>query len=150
MALYFVGLLPFGTGPSHPSSGVRRGNRPPDCCLYRLTPLRLSVQGALSALCYPASLESPGRAIRGTPVRRAKGSPDPLQSSGSPLAHPLSGRKVHRSFLLIRFALPGPLKIKGLRVNVGLLLYFWNTVTNYPWLVFYWLALECSSDPNGR
>ncbi len=137
-------LLHLGTGPNHPGSGVRRGNRPPDRCLYRLAPLRLSVHGALSALCYPASLESPGRAFprfavplrlkvqgspsvanpldgatihwivalfrlaHGTPVRRAKGSPDPLQSSGSPLAHRLSGRKVHGTFLLVRFALPGP------------------------------------------
>ncbi len=39
----------------------------------------------------PAPLENPGRAVRGTPVHRAKGPPDPLQCSGSPVAWAFTG-----------------------------------------------------------
>jgi len=38
------------------------------------------------------SLASPGLAVRGKPVRRAKGPLDPWQVSGSPMASPFAGR----------------------------------------------------------
>ncbi len=51
----------------------------------------------------PATLESPGRAVRGTPVHRAKGPPDPLQCSGSPVAWAFAGTSVHRTLVYIWF-----------------------------------------------
>ncbi len=47
-------------------------------------------QAFLRSRC-PALLERPGRAVRGTPVYRAKGPLDPLQCSGSPMAWAFAG-----------------------------------------------------------
>ncbi len=72
-------------------------------------PLRIAVLAALGhrpkpffAVAVPATLESPGRAVRGTPVHRAKGPPDPLQCSGSPMAWAFAGTSVHRTLALFR------------------------------------------------
>ncbi len=61
-------------------------------------PLRVAVLAALGhrpkpffAVAVPATLESPGRAVRGTPVHRAKGPPDPWQCPGSPVAWAFAG-----------------------------------------------------------
>ncbi len=53
--------------------------------------LRLRTGQAFLRCRGPASLESPGRAVRGTPVYRAKGPLDPLQCSGSPMARAFAG-----------------------------------------------------------
>ena len=50
----------------------------------------------------PASLERPGRAVRGTPVHRAKGPLDPLQYSDSPMPERSTGKS-------IRYAIPASL-----------------------------------------
>ncbi len=55
------------------------------------------------ALAVPASLERPGRAVRGTPVHRAKGPLDPLQCPGSPMAWAFAGTSVRRTLVYIRF-----------------------------------------------
>ncbi len=44
----------------------------------------------LPALGFPAALGRPGQTLRALPVRRAKGSLDPWQVSGSPMASPFS------------------------------------------------------------
>ena len=73
-------------------------------------PLRVAVLASLGhrpkpffAVAVPATLESPGRAVRGTPVHRAKGPPDPLQCSGSPAAWVFAGTTVHRIVVFLRF-----------------------------------------------
>ena len=83
------------------------------CPYFALAP----AQAFLRSRC-PASLERPGRAVRGTPVHRAKGPLDPFQCSGSPMAWAFGGAKVHwtfafyrltpRTFILARFT-PVPL-----------------------------------------
>lgn len=57
-------LLRLGTGARHPGAGVRRGNSPPDCCLYP---------------AHPAPLGGPGRFIPGFPVRRFAAHPRVLR-----------------------------------------------------------------------
>ncbi len=72
-------------------------------------PLRVAVLASLGhrpkpffAVAVPASLESPGRAVRGTPVHRAKGPPDPWQCPGSPVAWAFAGTTVHRTVVFLR------------------------------------------------
>ncbi len=62
------------------------------------TPLRRSAQGPFFAPAFPASLERPGRPVRGARARRGGDSPDPRLLSGSPLA-------LARTRALLRFAL---------------------------------------------
>ncbi len=50
------------------------------------TPLRRSAQGPFFAPAFPASLERPGRPVRGARARRGGDSPDPRLLSGLPLA----------------------------------------------------------------
>ncbi len=58
-------------------------------------------QAFLRSRC-PALLERPGRAVRGTPVHRAKGPLDPLQCPGSPMAWAFAGTSVRRTLALFR------------------------------------------------
>ena len=66
--------------------------------------LRSRVRAYLPSFRLPASLGSPGQTVRGLPVRRTNRPLDHLQTSGSPMASPLTGMKVHRTFILFRFA----------------------------------------------
>ncbi len=80
--------------------------------LLRFAVLALACKPAarLPALGFPAALGRPGQTLRGLPVRRAKGSLDPWQVSGSPMASPFSRAKVPRTFALIRFTALVPLR----------------------------------------
>ena len=66
--------------------------------------LRSRVRAYLPSFRLPASLGSPGQTVRGLPVRRTNRPLDHLQTSGSPMASPLTGMKVHRTFILFPFA----------------------------------------------
>ncbi len=110
-------LLRLGTGPSLPWLGRSPGRASTGHSPYSGSPTGLlSVSGTpryggksgvcLPALRFPAALGRPGQTLRGLPVRRTKGPVDPWPVSGSPVANPLSGIKLPRSFIYIRFA-PG-------------------------------------------
>ncbi len=66
--------------------------------------LRSKARACLPSFRFPAPLGSPGQTDRGLPVRRANRPLDYLQISGLPMASPLTGMKVHRTFILFRFA----------------------------------------------
>ncbi len=105
---------------------ARRGGDSPDPRLLSGLPLALARTRALlrfalralackscaclPALGFPAALGRPGQILRGLPVRGAKRPLDPWQVSGSPMASPFSGAKVHRTFALIRFTALVPLR----------------------------------------
>ncbi len=98
--LFFSGspCCAWKTGTAHPCSV-----RSPGQSLRLRTPCVAwaPAQAFLRCRC-PASLESPGRAVRGTPVHRAKGPPDPWQCPGSPVAWAFAGTSVHRTLALFR------------------------------------------------
>ena len=57
-------------------------------------------------------LEVRARPVYGLPVRRAKGATGPFAVSGSLVANPLNGMKVHWTFILFRFV-PGLFRLAG-------------------------------------
>ncbi len=65
------------------------------CCAW------VPARAFLRSRC-PASLERPGRAVRDTPVHRAKGPLDPLQCSGSPVAWAFAGTTPSAAHSLLR------------------------------------------------